>query len=102
MGAQWKQKGRVAAADAKGRVFTKLAKEIMIAARNGADVSMNPRLRLAVEGAKKASMTKDTPERAIKKGRGLLADNVHCEPLLSAGSPPPHVPLPARCPLAHT
>jgi hypothetical protein len=32
MGAQWKQKGRVAAADAKGRVFTKLAKEIMIAA----------------------------------------------------------------------
>ena len=75
MGAQWKQKGRLASADAKGRVFTKLVKEISIAARNGADIDMNARLRLAVEAAKKASMPRDTLERAIKKGAGLLDEN---------------------------
>ena len=69
MGAQWKAKGRAQAADAKGRLFTKLAKEVTIAARGGPDPAMNPRLRLAVEAAKKASMTRDTLERAIKKGR---------------------------------
>jgi uncharacterized RDD family membrane protein YckC len=97
MGAQWKQKGRVAAADAKGRVFTKLAKEIMIAARNGADVSMNPRLRLAVEAAKKASMTKDTLERAIKKGAGLLEENVNYENVIYEGFAPHQVPVIVEC-----
>jgi YebC/PmpR family DNA-binding regulatory protein len=97
MGAQWKQKGRVAAADAKGRVFTKLAKEIMIAARNGADVSMNPRLRLAVEAAKKASMTKDTLERAIKKGAGLLEENVNYETVIYEGFAPHQVPVIVEC-----
>ena len=79
MGAQWKQKGRLAAADAKGRIFTKLAKEIMIAARGGADVDMNSRLRLAVEAAKKQSIPRDTLERAIKKGAGLLDEQVNYE-----------------------
>ena len=97
MGAQWKQKGRAAAADAKGRVFTKLAKEIMIAARNGADVSMNPRLRLAVEAAKKASMTKDTLERAIKKGAGLLEENVNYETVIYEGFAPHQVPVIVEC-----
>jgi len=97
MGAQWKQKGRVAAADAKGRIFTKLAKEIMIAARNGADVDMNPRLRLAVEAAKKASMTKDTLERAIKKGAGLLDENVNYETVIYEGFAPHQVPVIVEC-----
>src|SRR5580692_10093808 len=97
MGAQWKQKGRVAAADAKGRVFTKLAKEIMIAARHGADVSMNPRLRLAVEAAKKASMTKDTLERAIKKGAGLLDENVTYETVTYEGFAPHQNPVIVEC-----
>src|SRR5258708_3928418 len=97
MGAQWKQKGRVAAADAKGRIFTKLAKEIMIAARNGADVSMNPRLRLAVEAAKKASMTKDTLERAIKKGAGLRDENVSYETVVYEGFAPHQVPVIVEC-----
>jgi YebC/PmpR family DNA-binding regulatory protein len=97
MGAQWKQKGRVAAADAKGRVFTKLAKEIMIAARAGADISMNPRLRLAVEAAKKASMTKDTLERAIKKGAGLLEENVNYETVVYEGFAPHQVPVIVEC-----
>ena len=65
MGAQWKHSIRQAAANAKGRVFTKLAKEIMIAARGGPDPAMNARLRAAVEAAKKASMPRDTLERAI-------------------------------------
>ena len=56
MGAQWKVKGKEAAANARGKIFGKLAKELAIAARAGADIDMNPRLRLVVEQAKKASM----------------------------------------------
>ena len=97
MGAQWKQKGRLAAADAKGRTFTKLAKEIMIAARNGAEVDMNPRLRLAVEAAKKASMPRDTLERAIKKGAGLLDENVIYETVVYEGFAPHQVPVMVEC-----
>ena len=97
MGAQWKQKGRVAAADAKGRIFTKLAKEIMVAARHGADPGMNPRLRMAIEAAKKASMTKDTLERAIKKGAGLLDENVTYETVVYEGFAPHQVPVIVEC-----
>ena len=84
MGAQWKQKGRVAAADAKGRVFTKLTKEIMIAARDGADRHERA-AAAAVHSAKKASMTNDTLERAIKKGAGLL-EAVHYDTVPSRAS----------------
>jgi YebC/PmpR family DNA-binding regulatory protein len=97
MGAQWKQKGRVAAADAKGRIFTKLAKEIMVAARHGADPGMNPRLRMAIDAAKKASMTKDTLERAIKKGAGLLDENVTYETVVYEGFAPHRVPVIVEC-----
>ncbi len=97
MGAQWKAKGKEAAANAKGRIFTKLAKEIMVAARNGADPHMNPRLRLAVEQAKKASMPKDTLERAIKKGAGLLDEGVSYEKLTYEGFAPHRVPVIVEC-----
>ena len=97
MGAQWKTKGKAEAAAAKGRIFTKLAKEIMVAARNGADPSMNPRLRLAVEQAKKASMPKDTLERAIKKGAGLLDEGVSYEKLTYEGFAPHRVPVIVEC-----
>lgn len=97
MGAQWKQKGREAAANAKGKVFSKLAKEIMIAARNGADPSMNPRLRMAVDAAKKASMTKDTLERAIKKGAGLLDEGVQYDTVVYEGFAPHQVPVIVEC-----
>ncbi|OYY48666.1 MAG: YebC/PmpR family DNA-binding transcriptional regulator, partial [Polaromonas sp. 35-63-240] len=53
MGAQWKAKGKELAANARGRVFGKLAKEIMVAARSGADPASNARLRLVVEQARK-------------------------------------------------
>jgi YebC/PmpR family DNA-binding regulatory protein len=97
MGAQWKAKGKEAAANAKGRLFTKLAKEIMVAARNGADPNMNPRLRLAVDQAKKASMPKDTVERAIKKGAGLLDSGVSFEKVIYEGFAPHRVPVIVEC-----
>jgi YebC/PmpR family DNA-binding regulatory protein len=97
MGAQWEQKGREASANAKGRIFTKLAKEIMVAARGGADPSMNPRLRMAVDAAKKASMTKDTLERAIKKGAGLLDEVVNYEVVTYEGFAPHQVPVIVEC-----
>ena len=75
MGAQWKAKGKAENADAKGRLFTKLAKEIMMAARGGADPAMNARLRLAVDAAKKQSMPRETLERAIKKAIGGDGEN---------------------------
>ena len=97
MGAQWKAKGREAAAAAKGRIFTKLSKEIMVAARNGAEPDMNPRLRLAIEQAKKASMPKETLERAIKKGAGLLDAGVNYEKLTYEGFAPHRVPVIVEC-----
>lgn len=55
----------------RGKVFTKIIKEISIAAREGgADPAANPRLRLAIQNAKGANMPKDNMERAVKKGAG--------------------------------
>ena len=72
MGAQWKQKWRELAADKKGRMTTKLVREIQVAARmGGPNPEFNPRLFAAVEVAKRQSVYKDTIERAIAKGAGL-------------------------------
>ncbi len=67
-------KHRKGAADAKrGKVFTKLIKEITMAARlGGGDANANPRLRAAIIAAKAENMPKDNMERAIKKGTGEL------------------------------
>jgi len=67
-------KHRKAAADAKkGKVFTRLIKEITVAAKlGGGDVSSNPRLRLAMDKAREANMTKDSVQNAIKRGTGQL------------------------------
>jgi len=64
------------AQDAKrGKLFTKLIREINVAAKmGGSDLSANPRLRLAVDKALGGNMTKDTIDRAIKKGAGELED----------------------------
>jgi YebC/PmpR family DNA-binding regulatory protein len=70
MGAQWKHAIRQASGAARGRVFTKLGKELIMAAKAGADPAMNARLRAAVEAAKKASMPRDNIERAIARGAG--------------------------------
>ncbi len=97
MGAQWKQKGREAAANAKGRIMTRLSRELMIAARDGADPTMNPRLRMAVEAARKASMSRETLDRAIKKGAGLLSENVVFETVFYEGFAPHQVPVIVEC-----
>ena len=97
MGAQWKAKGKAEAANAKGLVFTKLAREIMVAARSGADPEMNSRLRVAIDQARKASMPKDTLERAIKKGAGLLDEVVNYELVTYEGFAPHQVPVIVEC-----
>jgi YebC/PmpR family DNA-binding regulatory protein len=67
-------KHRKAAADAKkGKVFTRLIKEITVASKlGGADPNSNPRLRLSLEKAREANMTKDSVQNAIKRGAGQL------------------------------
>ena len=67
-------KHRKAAADAKkGKVFTRLIKEITVAAKlGGADPDSNPRLRLAMDKAREANMAKDSVQNAIKRGAGQL------------------------------
>jgi len=97
MGAQWKQKGREEAANAKGKIMSKLAKEIIVAAKTGADTSTNARLRMAVEAAKKASMTKETIERAIKKGSGQLDEAANYETVTYEGFGPHKVPVIVEC-----
>jgi len=97
MGAQWKAKHKDLAANAKGRLFGKLAKEIMIAARSGADPASNARLRLVVEQARKVSMPKDTLDRAIKKGAGLTGEAVNFEHVIYEGFAPHQVPVMVEC-----
>lgn len=66
-------KRKKAVIDAKrGKIFTKLIKEITVAAKIGGDIDANPRLRLAVDNAKAANMPMDNIERAIKKATGEL------------------------------
>ncbi|CAN5723333.1 YebC/PmpR family DNA-binding transcriptional regulator [soil metagenome] len=93
MGAQWKAKHKDLASSAKSRLFGKLAKDIMIAARHGADPAANSRLRLVVEQARKVSMPKETLDRAIKKGAGLTGETVHFENALYEGFAPHRVPV---------
>ena len=97
MGAQWKAKGKAQAADARGKLFGRLAKDIMVAARGGADPASNSRLRLVVEQARKVSMPKDTLERAIKKGAGLTGEAVHFEHVMYEGFAPHQIPVMVEC-----
>ena len=73
-------KHKKGAADAKrGKMFSKLAKEIMIAAKSGGDPSMNPSLRTIIQKAKSINMPHDNIEKAIKKGTGELASEAYEE-----------------------
>lgn len=98
MGAQWKQAGREANAQKKGQLVSKLTREIMVSAKlGGADPDLNPRLAAAVEKARKASVYKDTIERAIKKGAGLLDEKVEYETVVYEGYAPHKVPVIVEC-----
>jgi len=81
-------KHKKAATDAKrGSLFTKLIKEITIAARSGGKPESNPRLRVAIERAKESSMPADNIDRAIKKGTGEL-EGVNYEDITLEGYGP--------------
>jgi len=68
MAAQWKQAGREANAQKKRQLVSKLVREIMVAAKlGGPDPDLNSRLAAAVEKARKASVYRDTIERAVRK-----------------------------------
>lgn len=91
-------KHKKGAADKKrGAMFTKLARGIQIAARDGADPKGNAALALAVQKAKDASMPKDNIERAIAKGAGLDKDAAQIEEVVYEGYGPAGVALLIHC-----
>lgn len=98
MGKSWKTAGKVEKAQQKGQIFTKLAREISVAAKaGGPDPAANSRLRLAIEAAKKVSCPNDTIERAIKKGAGLLDDGKVIEEITYEGYGPHGVGVIVEC-----
>jgi YebC/PmpR family DNA-binding regulatory protein len=87
-------KRKKGATDAKrGQLFTKLGKEIAIAAREGADPESNFKLRLVMDKAKAANMPKDNIERAIRRGAGLDKDAAILEEITYEGYGPHGVAL---------
>lgn len=98
MGKGWKNPIKAANAAKKGMKFSKFAKEIQVAAKlGGPDIDMNARLRLAVDAAKAESCPKDTIERAIKKGAGLLEGESQPEEVLYEGFGPSQVGILVEC-----
>lgn len=98
MGAQWKHAGRVAGANKRGAIISKMVKEIMAAARVGdPNPDNNSRLRVAVEAAKKASVTRENIERALKKASGQLDGEAAIEAIAYEGFAPHRVPLIVEC-----
>ncbi|MGZ3796842.1 MAG: YebC/PmpR family DNA-binding transcriptional regulator [Pseudobdellovibrionaceae bacterium] len=98
MGKSWKNAGKVEKAMQKGQIFTKLAREISVAAKaGGPDPAANSRLRLAIDDAKKLSCPNDTIERAIKIGAGLLDDGKIIEEVVYEGYGPHGVGVIVEC-----
>ncbi len=98
MGKSWKNAGKSENAAKKGQIFTKLAREIMVATKaGGPDPAANARLRLAIDDAKALSCPNDTIERAIKKGSGVLADGEIIEELTYEGYGPHGVGVIVEC-----
>ena len=98
MGAQWKAPLKAAQAAKKGAIIGKLTKEIIVAAKmGGADPTSNFRLRGALEDARRNSVPRDTIERAVKRGAGLLDDPVTYETILYEGFAPHQVPIIVEC-----
>ncbi len=92
-------KRKKGAADAKkGKIFTRIAREIVIAAREGGgDSSSNVRLELAIDKAKAANMPKDSIERAIKRGTGEDKEGADFIEILYEGYAPHGVALMIEC-----
>ena len=92
-------KHKKGAADAKrGALFTKLSKNITLAARDGGgDIEMNSSLRMAIDKAKQSNMPKTNIERAIKKGTGELNDGAVLEEITYEGYGPSGVAIMVHC-----
>ena len=87
-------KHKKGAADAKrGKVFTKHAKLITLAAREGGDPEMNPGLRTAIDNAKADNVPNNNIERAVKKGTGELKDGLEISELMYEGFGPAGIAL---------
>lgn len=80
----------------KGRLFTKISRELTVAARNGGDPAMNARLRAAIEAARAANMPTDNVNRAIKRGTGEL-EGVNYEEITYEGYGPSGVAIIVEC-----
>ncbi|MCK9588897.1 MAG: YebC/PmpR family DNA-binding transcriptional regulator [Terrimicrobiaceae bacterium] len=94
MGRQWLHAKREVANLKKGQVVGKLVKEMMVAAKlGGPDVESNARLFAVVEKARKASVTRDAIERAIKKGAGIGGEKLVLDHLVFEGYAPHKVPV---------
>jgi YebC/PmpR family DNA-binding regulatory protein len=98
MGRQWLQKNREINANKRGKLFNKLVREITVAAKAGVpDPVLNARLAIAVEAARKQSMSNDTIQRAIKKGSGQLGPQADLELVTYEGYAPHKVPVIVEC-----
>src|SRR3954462_15402257 len=94
MGRQWLHAKREVAGLKKGQVTGKLVKGIMVAAKmGGADANGNARLFAACEKARKASVSRDVIERAIKKGAGIGDEKLTMEHVVFEGYAPHKVPI---------
>lgn len=98
MGRQWMQKKREINASKRAKITSKLAREITVAAKMGApDPAFNPRLALAIEAARKQSVSNDVITRAVKKGSGEGADAAQFELVTFEGMSPQNVPVIVEC-----
>ncbi len=90
-----RKKGAIDAA--RGKIFTKLAREIQIAARGGADPTTNFALRLAVDKARSENMPKDNIDRAVRRGAGLEKDAAEIEEITYEGYGPHGIAFLVEC-----
>src|SRR5688572_27339970 len=94
MGRQWLHAKREVAGLKKGQLVGKLVKEIMVAAKlGGAEPAGNPRLAAIVDKARKASVTRDVIERAIRKGAGTGDEKLVMEHVVFEGYAPHKIPV---------
>jgi len=98
MGRQWLQKKREINANKRAKINSKLVREITMAAKKGSpDPGLNASLAVAVEAARKQSVSNDTIARAIKKGSGQGADSASFELVTFEGMSPQSVPVIVEC-----
>src|SRR5688572_30443229 len=98
MGRQWLQKKREINANKKAKITTKLVRDITIAAKKGApDPDLNPSLAVAVEAARKQSVSNDVIARAIQKASGGGGGGAELELVTFEGMSPQNVPVIIEC-----